>query len=91
MILGTLTTTPLEDHTAERTSIGQFVLTVEVEDKVFLSTGDKRGFVNKTIGFHLASAIKDTEVPAQYWGFMASSTLMKEFNFPRKINFGAVR
>lgn len=88
MLLGQLTTIPIEDHAAEQTEIGQFTLEVNLPEKAFLQSRDKPGLVKSTIAQHLASAIMDTEVPKDYWAFQAAPVLRKEFNFPQVISFG---
>lgn len=87
--LGVLHTRPIEDH--DIGEIGEFFLDVELDEKFFFADSDKPGLIRRTISLHFASAVQDTKVPQEYWYFSSSTWLQKHFNFPKILNFGAVK
>jgi hypothetical protein len=87
MKLGTLYTRPLQDHDAETTSVGEFILEVNVDDALFRNTGDKFGLVKRQFSSYLASACFDTKVPPEYWNAVIEPKVAKAFNFPEKLSF----
>ncbi len=80
MYIGHLFTKYLENHEAKET--GSFELAVELPDYIFNTSGDKFGLWKRTVAQHLASAIKDTEVPKEYWYLRVPITFQTAFNLP---------
>lgn len=87
MLIGTLYTMPIQDLSGS--TIGQFEQEIRIVRNVFLFANSKRQFIKTTISAYLASAIVDTEVPAEYWRFRLSRELVNELNLPEYMFFGA--
>lgn len=86
-----LITTPLDaDAVGHKVheGIGTFTLPITVDEAYFDASGDKRGLFITTIAIHLASAIKDTEVPSHLWILRPSLECQRELNLPEAIKMG---
>lgn len=88
LTLGMIYTEVLQDHQAGSESIGQFELPVTINQGHFMESGDKLGLAKATIAHHLASAVKDTEVPIHHWRCKVIPEVAREFNIPATFTFG---
>lgn len=88
-LIGTLITRPMQDHHVADKPIGTFDLEVHVPSLESIGqSGDPKAFVSSAIAMHLASAVTDTEVPKEYWGFQPNEKLQREFNWPELLAMG---
>jgi len=92
MLIATLSTRPIHgQHAGEiGTEIGQYALSVSVDKRVFLGALNKRQFIAQTIAMNLASAIRDTEIPANMWVCQFPEPIAREFSFPATLNMDAL-
>ncbi len=88
MLLGTLLTRRLQDKSLLTKPVGQFELEVNVEDQVWDKSKDKAGLLKHYIAQYLASAVIDSTVPTEYWGFAPTPEVRLNFNLPELIAFG---
>lgn len=88
-LLGTLTTLTIQDFSVEAFEVGSFELEVTVETAFLMQAEDKRGYIIKTIGLHLASAIQETQVPSHLWVLSMAPRICKMIpSLPLLIVFG---
>jgi hypothetical protein len=85
-LIGTLNTGILQQHD-DGSGIGQYNLPVYVGEQMMDASPDKQGLAKSTISMFLASAIKDTTVPASYWGLAVEPKFQKAFNWPEYMKF----
>jgi len=88
MILGHLISHTVQDHNSAEKEVGDFRLEVFLPTKSFNNSTDKRSLVNQTVGAHLASAVVDTQLGQEAWGFQATPELQKYLDYPPLIQFG---
>lgn len=91
LTLGTLRTVMLQDHSSPTENIGVFELTVEVDQDLFFADPDKFGFCKAAISQHLATAIKETKVPADDWQFVSNDFMIKNYQMPAVMSFNRSR
>jgi hypothetical protein len=89
--IGVLISRPVQDHESETKEIGQFTLDVIVSNKMFLASGDKKGFAKSAIAMHLASALHDLQMPAEYFAFIPEVDIAKAFGWPDIMPMGVTR
>lgn len=88
-LIGTLITRPMQDHHKEGLPIGTFDLEVSVPSVESIGESHSpKAFITTAIAMHLASAVTDTEVPKEYWGFQPNEKLQREFNWPELMAMG---
>lgn len=88
ILLGVLRTRPIQDHNSPNKEIGQFELEVRTALKPMLTSGDVRGYMVQQISIYLASAVRDTQVPTEYWQFVTNPKVAREYNFHSVLDFG---
>lgn len=87
--LGILQTLTIQDHNAEGFDVGEFVLPVTIPAHILHTSADKSGIIKSTIAQHLASAIKDTEVPSHLWYFETDAQVIRMIpSFQQVLAFG---
>lgn len=86
MILGTLRTRIIEDHSIEEG--GFFELEVTIDEGLMQRSGDVKSFAYKTIANFLASAVLDTHVPRDLWTFEFEERPRRRYGFPEFLDFG---
>jgi hypothetical protein len=90
MKLGVIFTQPIQDHD-NGGEIGQFVLEVTVDKKMFLASADKPGLIRRQFAAHLASASLDTHVPVEYWQGKVEEKVASLSGVPQQFNFSVRR
>ena len=91
MILGTLRTHIIEDHSHSVPEGGFFTLDVNIDEAIMQRSGDVKAYGYTTIAAWLSSAIKDTEVPKEKWTFEFSERARRRYDFPEFLDFGIAK
>jgi hypothetical protein len=91
MILGTLRTRVLEDHSLEVPEGGFFELEVDIDEGLMQRSGDPKSFAYTHISAFLSSAVLDTQVPIEAWTFEFETRPARRYGFPTALNFGVSR
>lgn len=83
MILGTLRTRILEKQSPDTLAEGGFFsLEVKVDEGVMQRSGDVKAFAYRAIAAYLATAVRETEVPMEYWTFEFEPKPALTYDFP---------
>lgn len=83
MILGTLRSRILEKQSPDTLAEGGFFsLEVKVDEGVMQRSGDVKAFAYRAIAAYLATAVRDTEVPIEYWTFEFEPKPTRVYGFP---------
>lgn len=86
MILGTLRSRIIEKHKPDIPAEGGFFeVEVSLDESFLQKSGDVKAYAYKTIGMHLATAIKSTEIPVEYWTFEFSERAARRYGFPETV------
>lgn len=85
ILLAHLETQVLQDHKADQTEIGGFELDVKLPVGVWNAEPNKWLRWKHEVSRHLASAIIDTEVPAEYWFCQPPLEMQKAFGLPESM------
>lgn len=89
MILGTLRTRIIEDHTIKEG--GFFELEVHCDETMIQQSHSPKEFIFRHIATHLASSVMDTTVPKEYWTFETTERAVRRYGIPAFVNFGATQ
>lgn len=89
--LAELHTQVLQDHSANTTEIGAFELEVSIKEPEWNADTYKWGRWKMEVSRHLAAAIQDTEVPAEYWLCYPTLEMQKAFGIPEVLPMGVYK